>query len=229
MNVLVISDMHAPFQHSHTLDFLRDTYKKYKCTKVVCIGDEVDFHALSFHTSEPESMGAKQEYEEAMKFMKKVYKLFPKVDVCISNHTSLPYRRAGEIGLPQDIFMKGYQEWMQAPKSWVWKPSWLIDDVLYMHGMGYSGKNGALNASIDNECSVVIGHLHAFAGVQWKANDQQKTFGMNSGCLLDKDSYAMRYGKWYRNKPVIGCGVVFDGRDAKFEPMQLGSKIKRVR
>lgn len=227
-NVLVISDTHAPFNHHHTLDFLRDTYRKYKCNKVVHIGDELDFHALSFHVNEHDSMGAKEEFKEGLKFMKQLYKLFPNVDVCISNHTSIPYRRANEISLPYKIFMKSYAEWMEAPNGWHWAEHHEIDRVLYIHGMGYSGKNGAINAVIDNHMSTVIGHLHSFAGVQWIANSIQKSFGMNVGCLVDKDSYAMRYGKHFRHKPVIGCGVVFGGVDAKFEPMQLGTRIKRL-
>jgi hypothetical protein len=226
-NVLVISDTHAPFHHENSLDFLRDTYKKYKCTKVVHIGDELDFHALSFHARESDAEGPKQEYLQGMKFMRKIYKLFPKVKACISNHTARPYRIANDAGIPK-LFLRGYRDWMQAPKGWEWANDYVIDNTVYLHGMGYSGKNGALNAASDNHANTVIGHLHAFAGIQWTANSLHKIFGMNVGCLIDKHSYAMRYGRDFRHKPIIGCGIVFKGKDAKFEPMQLGSKIRRV-
>ena len=43
--ILVIGDLHAPYEHPDTVSFLRAIKKKYKPTDVVQIGDEVDFHA----------------------------------------------------------------------------------------------------------------------------------------------------------------------------------------
>lgn len=227
-NVLVISDTHAPFQHEHTLDFLNDQYKRFKCNKVVHIGDELDKHALSNWAKAPDSMGAMQEYEAGMEFMKKLYKLFPNVLVCESNHTSRPYRKASDAGIPS-VYLKEYREWMQAPKTWRWEYRHEIDGVLYLHGMGYSGKNGALDAAVINGQSVVMGHLHSFGGVQHVANESQRIFGMNVGCLIDTKAYAFRYGRDFRNKPTIGCGVVIEGHNGIFIPMNLGSTIKRTK
>ena len=50
-NVLVISDMHLPFQHKDTFRFLQALKDKYKPSTVVCIGDECDKHSLSYHES----------------------------------------------------------------------------------------------------------------------------------------------------------------------------------
>ena len=54
-------------------------------------------------------------------------------------------------------------------------------------------------------------------------------FGMNVGCGIDIDAYAMEYSRPFPKRPTLGCGVVLDGgRVAIFVLMPLGSKIIRL-
>lgn len=225
-NVLVISDIQAPFQHRDTIDFLYDQYRRFKCNRVVCIGDEVDFHAISLHDKEPEADGPTQELNKAKIFMRRLYSAFPNVESCISNHTDRPFRVASKFGIPRD-FIRGYRELLDAPRTWSWHDRIVIDDVCYQHGEGYSGRNGAIQAAINNRQSTVIGHLHAHAGVLYHANENDLIFGMNVGCLIDIYAYAFRYGRTFKDKPVVGCGVVIEGFEPFFLPMDLGSKVIR--
>ena len=52
--VLLISDMHIPYHHPDTLEFLQYLKDKYKPTRVICLGDELDKHALSYHDHDPD-------------------------------------------------------------------------------------------------------------------------------------------------------------------------------
>lgn len=226
-NVLVIGDTQAPFQHQDYLDFLWDIYKKYKCKKVVNIGDELDFHCHSKYVKSPVAMGAMQEYELGIKFMRQMYRVFPRVSACISNHTMRPWARAAEVGIPQS-WMRSYRDVMQAPKGWHWQSRWEIDGVVYQHGMGYSGANGHVKAATKNRQSTVIGHLHSHLGVKYLASHSDLIFGMNVGCGIDVDSYAFKYGEFLGDKPTLGCGVVIDGFYAYPIPMNLGTKVRRV-
>lgn len=228
MNTLVISDLQAPFQHRHALDFLRDTYRKWKCKKVICIGDEVDYHAISFHDKDPDGMGAMDEFRCALKFMKKLYKLFPKVEAVTSNHTARPFRVANKYGIPSH-FLKGYKQLLEAPKGWNWQDKIFDKNVLYIHGEGYSGQYGAKNAAMRNRISTVIGHIHAHGGILYHSSDTDLIYGLNSGCLIDVHAYAFRYGKHFKDKPTLGCGVVVNDREAYFVPMDRGSKVRRTK
>lgn len=210
MNVLVISDSHAPFQHKDLLPFLRTVAKKYKTDEVVHIGDEADFAAISSFDQDPDGYSAGDELKAALKELKKLYKAFPKVKVCTSNHTARPFKRAFHHGIPK-VFLRSYSEFLEAPKGWQWAGSWEIDGVRYQHGEGFSGQAGALKAAMANMQSTVIGHIHAFAGIQYNANPQHLIFGMNVGCLIDKDAYAFSYGKLLVSKPIISCAVVLNG------------------
>ena len=80
-SILVISDLHVPFEHPDTVPFLKAVKSQFKPTDVVQIGDEADFHALSFHDSDPDLPSAGEELEKAIAKLQPIYKLFPKVTV----------------------------------------------------------------------------------------------------------------------------------------------------
>lgn len=88
--------------------------------------------------------------------------------------------------------------------------------------MGYSGKHGHINAAIENRQSIVMGHLHSNAGVWWSANENDIIFALAVGCGIDRNTYAFRYGRDFKRKPILGCGVVTNGgKCAEFVPMEL--------
>lgn len=222
MRVLVIPDLHCPFEHRDALKFLKAVRKKFKTTEVVCLGDEVDMAAVSDYTKDPDGLSPGDELKEAVKHLKVFYKEFPKAKVCTSNHTARPYRRAFQFGIPS-AFIKSYHDFLQAPIGWTWAESYTLDGVRYEHGEGYLGRDGALKAANANGRSTVIGHIHSFAGIQYSATPEQLFFGFNSGCLINRHAYAFAYGKHMSAKPILGCGVVIDGTP-HFIPLRLNKK-----
>jgi hypothetical protein len=167
--------------------------------------------------------------EQAQKAMEEWYKTFPKVKVCVGNHSALPFRQATTAGIPKR-YLKTYEEIWNAPKGWEWKMDWEIDNVLYTHGTGSSGVSGARNRAIANRQSTVIGHSHSFGGVSYMASRNDIIFGMNVGCGIDVDHIAFSYGKHFPKKPTLGCGVVMDGgRTALFIPMNLGNRYEWIK
>jgi predicted phosphodiesterase len=64
--ILVISDQHMPFQHPDMFDFLSAIKKRYKPTRIVNIGDEIDNHDLSFHDSDKDLPSAGYELKLAI-------------------------------------------------------------------------------------------------------------------------------------------------------------------
>jgi hypothetical protein len=217
--VQIISDTQYPFSHPDHLPFLEAVKDRYQPTQVVHIGDEVDFHALSDYDPDPDGDSAGREFKRAMEDMQRLYEVFPEVKACISNHTARPFRRAYKYGIPK-AFLREYAEFLAAPKGWQWQRKYVIDDVAYEHGEGCSGKLGHLKAAEQNMQSTVIGHIHSHAGVAYGANPKLLYFGMNVGCLIDKDAYAFAYGTNMKTKPVLGCGVVVQGIPT-FIPMVL--------
>ena len=64
-NILVIGDLHAPFTKFGYLEFCKSIYYKYKCTDVIFIGDLLDNHVASFHETDPDGMGGREELYKA--------------------------------------------------------------------------------------------------------------------------------------------------------------------
>jgi len=216
---LVISDLHCPFQHPDAFAFLTAVKKKYSPTSVVCIGDETDMHAMSDYDHSPDGYSPGDELKAALQEMKKLYRIFPEVKSCISNHTARPFRRAEKFGIPR-AFLRSYKEFLEAPAGWEWADRWEIGGVVYEHGEGVSGAQGHLKAATQNMQNTVIGHIHTGAGIAYSANSKHLIFGMNVGWLGDKDRYAFAYGKTNRAKPVVSTGLVQNGIPILI-PMQL--------
>jgi hypothetical protein len=227
--ILALPDFHAPFEHQDAVSFLAAVKAKYRPDIVVCLGDEGDFHGLSDWDHDPDGHSAGQEYREMLKHLKPLYALFPQALVCTSNHTARPFRKAFKHGIPK-AFLRSYSDFMHAPKGWVWANSWEVDGVVFEHGEGFSGREGAIKSALANMQSTVIGHIHSFAGVQFSANAKHLIFGMNAGCLIDHKAYAFAYGAKIKQKPILGCGIIKDGVPT-FVPMLLNSAgrwIKKI-
>ena len=220
--VLVIPDLHLPFEHDRALKFCKAVYKRFDCNKVICTGDMLDIHQISRHVSEPDSMGATEELAAAKRKIKEWAKAFPKLDLVIGNHDAIPKRQAKEVGLPS-AYLKDIKEVYGMPNSWKLKSRVVQDGVLYIHNAG-SGKYAAINKAKDMSMSVVCGHTHRHGGTIYFSNPFKLFFGMNVGCLIDKDTYAMRYNN---NEPSLGCGVVIDGHESFFIPMKMGTDRKK--
>lgn len=219
--VLAIPDLHAPFQHPDALEFLAEAKKRLKPTRVVCLGDEIDQHALSQYDPDPDGYSAGHELLKALDFMRELYKLFPNVRVCTSNHAVRPYKRAYRAGIPK-AYLKDYQDFMECPKDWHWQDRWEIDGVVYMHGEGANGKGAAEKWGMMNMKPTVIGHIHSHAGIGFFRNTEKQIWWMNCGWLGDEHAYAMTYAKHNPHKQICGVGLVDNGNPLYF-PMRLDS------
>lgn len=209
--VIVFADDQHPFVHRDYLDFARAVRNKYHTDTAIHIGDEADHHALSDWEHDPDGFSAGHELQAAKESLKPLFKAFPKMKVCKSNHTDRIYRLAKKAGIPR-AYLKDYREFLEAPKGWEWADEWEIDGVLYKHGVEYTGIQGALNAAKDAMQSCVIGHLHAEAGILHWSNGKRPIFGMCVGSGINVKAYAFEYGLKCRKKPILSCAAVIDGR-----------------
>jgi hypothetical protein len=214
----VIGDTHFPFVHPNYINFLKDTFKKYGVTRIVHIGDLVDYHAISRHQTETDAVDAMTELRLARVQIDLYTTTFKRVDVMLGNHCLIPIRQAATLGIPRE-FLKGFKELWKLPDGWKVHEQLIISDVLYEHGINALGANGALNKAVNAMQSCVIGHAHSGGGCQYKSNSKSIIFGLNVGCGVDIDAYAFAYGKYSKNRETLGCGIVFDNANAIFVPM----------
>lgn len=219
MNILVIGDTHCPFEKKHYLEFCVQTKKKYKCKEIFHIGDVADFHAISDYRHDPDGFSPFNELKVTVEVLQGWYKAFPDVKVCWGNHDERLSRTALKYGLSGTYF-KSIEEILEFPKGWQYQLDYFVFGIRIFHGMGYGGKYAHITAAVENQQSIVMGHLHTLGGCEYIANNNRLIFGLATGCGIDHKSYAFNYGRDNRRKPILGCGVILeDGKQGHFEPM----------
>ena len=203
--ILVIGDLHEPFCLDGYLKFCKKTYRDYYCDHVVFIGDVIDNHYSSYHETDADGMGGRDELELAIHKISKWYKAFPVADVTIGNHDRMIMRKAKTSSIPTK-WIKDYKDVLGVP-GWNFVDRVVYDNVQYIHGEAGTAR---MKCRADM-MSTVQGHLHTQCYTEWYVGQNFKVFGTQVGCGIDHDSYAMAYAKRGK-KPAIGCAVVINGQ-----------------
>lgn len=194
-------------------------------------GDEVDYHAISFHESNPDLFSPGDELEKAILHLKSFYKLFPKATILESNHGALVYRKQVFHGLPRSVF-KSYREILEAPKTWKWVPDLTLKMSDGMSVYFHHGKSSDVTKlSQSMGMSAVQFHYHEKFKIEMWANSLGLYFGLQSGCLIDDSSMAFAYNNVNLKRPIIGTSIILNGQP-KLIPMILNDKgrwIKELR
>lgn len=201
--ILVIGDLHAPFELEGYFDFCKETYAKYNCNQVIFIGDIIDNHYASFHSTDPDGMGGGDELDFAIMSVKKWADEFPVADVCIGNHDRIIMRKAFDSQIPSR-WIKSYNEVLGT--NWNWVEQVCYDNVQYIHGEGGTARTKAKNDMM----STVQGHIHTQAYTEWMVGKNFRIFATQVGCGLDASAYASAYAKHFK-KQAIGCAVILGG------------------
>jgi hypothetical protein len=228
--ILVIPDLHAPYQHPDTLQFLIDVASRVRFTRVISLGDETDGHAISFHDSDPNLDSAGVELEKAKDFLQKLARIFPVMDICHSNHGSLVFRRAHKSGLPVQ-YIKTYRDVLfpdGGGDGWSWHERLKVrlpngDLCLFQHQ-----SSGDILANAAHErANIVQGHEHGKFEIQYRSSNTALYWAMTSGCLVDRKSLAFAYGKLFPKKPIVGCSMIIDSQPVLI-PMPMNAEGRYV-
>lgn len=224
----IIGDTHEPYTLPGYLEFCVDIFTRWGVDTVVHIGDLIDNHSLSFHDSDPLLHNVAGEFEDARAKLAAWYKAFPDLTLIQGNHDRIPARQLTKLGMAPSIFLRPIHDIYEMPKGWTVTDDLVIDNVLYHHGETATGVNGFRKDCEQRMISTVSGHNHANAGISATATCQELVWGMAVGCGVDRKSMAFAYGKHFTRKPIIACGVVYNGEPI-IEFMDLGRRLRRVK
>ncbi len=228
--ILVIPDMHMPYHHKDALDFLSFLKKEYGYfDMVVNLGDLVDFHNISFHSSDPDLFNAGDELDFAIEGCQTLETIFPDMYIIGSNHGDLPLRKFIANGLPRKL-IKSYNEIFEVGEGWKFVPdltlktdSKALPDIYFHHGIK---KNGLAVANQRGQ-KIVQGHFHTEFKTEYSGNPNSLLWSLQAGCLIDDESLAFAYNKLTKDRPVLGAAVIIDGMPV-LEPMILNRNGKWI-
>lgn len=218
--VLLISDLHIPYHHQDALAFLGHLKEKYNPTRVICLGDELDKHALSYHDSDPDLPSAGDELRKSLPVVAELHKMFPKMDIIESNHGSLVWRKAKTFGIPKH-YIKGYNDVLGVGDGWKWSFDLTITlpngQKCYIH---HGKTSNVIKLSQQMGMCAIQGHFHESFKIDYWGNPNGLFWAMQCGCLIDDDALAFSYNNVNIKRPVIGTGVIVNGQPI-LEPMIL--------
>ncbi len=213
--VLVIGDLHCPFELDGYFEFCKETYVKYGCNKVVFIGDCIDSHFASYHETDADGLGGKAELDLAVDKLKKWYDEFPNADVTLGNHDRIIIRKAQTSNIPSK-WIKEFRDVLETP-NWRFVTDVYYDGVRYVHG----DKSGKPRTAVKRDMvSTVSGHYHTDMYCEWMFGKTRAIFALAVGCGIDSKSYAMGYMQGGK-KEAIGVAIVIGGHTAFNVKMEL--------
>lgn len=207
--ILHIPDQHMPYQHPDMFRFLSAIKKAFPIDLVVNAGDEGDYHALSFHDSDPDLDSAGVELTHLRETISVLEKLFPVQLICNSNHGSMVYRKAKHTGIPVQA-IKSYREILNVGMGFSWADEWTVKtpqgDVMFKH----QSSNPVAEAAHER-VNLLVGHNHSKFCIEYAESTGHTYWGATGGCLIDNQSMAFAYGKNFAKKPIIGCTIILEG------------------
>ena len=219
-NVLVIPDLHAPFIEPGFFEHCKYIYSKYNCNRVHFTGDCLDNSFSSFHEITPDGKSAGDELKLAIDQIRPFWEEWPVATVCIGNHDAIISRKLVSAGLSQ-AWLKDFNDVLGTP-GWIWRDSFEMDGVKYIHGTGSSGRNGAINRAINWNTKICQGHIHTESSIIYHANKDSLLWSLQLGAAFDSTTYAANYAKNFTKKPIVAVGLILDnGRIPLIEPMPL--------
>ena len=216
-NLLFITDLQIPFEHHKALKFCVQVKKHFKITdeNVYNVGDEIDQYFGGLWKKSPEARHTpNSEIAESINKLKRWYRAFPTMKLCISNHGTRYWRKALEAEIPSQM-LRRYEEVIQAPLGWKWQKRWIIkapkQQILCEHGDDWGGRFPHVDAAMHNGMSTVIGQHHTKAGVHFLKTAMLDIWCAVGGSLIDFEQYAFEYARNAKLKPQIGVIVVVNG------------------
>lgn len=217
--ILVVPDLHVPFQHPRAFEFLKAAAKFYRVQRrIVQIGDLVDLHSASRHIHDPDGRSSGDEFALAKETIREFNGVFPEGDWVLGNHDDRPDKVLARASLSRK-FLQEYTE-LWGLKGWKTHRTLIRDGVEFRH-QGVGTSTPALAVAKLTGRSTVCGHNHTVAGVHYFNNGEGQRFGLDTGALIDDTTYAFEYSKTTILRSCYGCGIIWGPNRAEWVPMEI--------
>lgn len=208
--ILVIGDVHTPFQDDSLIKEIHDFNKKFKADLVLCTGDMIDQKYWSRYPKDPEDDGGELEWQKAIAACKALAKLFPKMVILNSNHDIRYIKKAREAGLVRSM-VRTISEIVGVP-GWTWHmgpgPFVINNEIACFHGDELQGAPICKAKAVG--MSTISGHTHKSSITYYNTFNKQ-IWAMDAGCVVDPKAAAFNYAASAIGKVWTGWGYIENG------------------
>lgn len=204
--VLVISDLHFPYQDNHAIRKAIEYGKNQKINCILINGDLFDFAGISRHEKDWRQRTVAQEFEAVRVFLNSLRKHFPKAKIVykLGNHDERwekwLFLKAPEIFDDNEFKLETRLKLGELKIDIVKdKLPIKIGKLTVLHGHELAGGSGGVNPAratfLKTLDSVLVGHYHK-TSQHTEASMYQEVFSVNStGCLCDLTPHYMPINK----------------------------------
>ncbi len=208
MKILLLSDTHFPAENPYYFDWIRKIKKLTKWDRVIHMGDLADMGSLSFYENTGEMDSPIVEINKARKSIRKLEKIFPKMDLLYGNHDIRVTRKAEKYGIPR-TYIKDLNHILDIKADWKWHEKLVVklpngNNVFFTHHF----KSNVLQSSKELGCSLVTSHQHTRSEQFYWSSPTNLNFAMVIGCSIDPKHENFRYQKHYIKRPVISVASI---------------------
>jgi predicted MPP superfamily phosphohydrolase len=221
MKIVVVGDMHCPFENKPVLKKIYKIIEKEQPDAVVQIGDLYDLYQFSRYpkrlnmTPEDEVKAGRKAAE---KFWNQVQKAAPLADCfqLIGNHDIRPYKTLLNKAPELEMFVASYKDLFEfeGVKTMDSSKSMLeLGDATYHHGY----RTGIGYHMVANLCNMVVGHSH-LGGVVYRNFGERVLWELNVGHAADTKAFVFDYGEQTFKNWTSGVGIV-DDMGPRFIPL----------
>lgn len=211
--ILIIPDVHFPFEHKKALEFMHEFAKENQPEFIFQIGDLMDMYS---HAKFPRSHNIFTPKEEETLARKGAEKMWARLRQdcpqakCIQmlgNHCVRPLKRTMESMPTMEHWMEKYfQELMTfegVETILNAREEYKIKDIIFTHG--YATKLG--DHRDHYLANLVVGHSHT-GGVSFRQINGRVLWELNSGYLADQYSKGLSYTATRTVKWTLGLGFI---------------------
>jgi predicted phosphodiesterase len=204
--ILIISDLHFPYQDNHAIRKAIEYGKEQKVNCILINGDLFDFAGISRHEKDWRQRSVTQEFEAVRTFLSSLRKHFPKAKIVykLGNHDERwekwLFLKAPEIFDDPEFKLETRLKLGELKIDIVKdKLPIKIGKLTCLHGHELAGGSGGVNPAratfLKTLDSVLVGHYHK-TSQHTEASMYQEVFSVNSvGCLCDLTPHYMPINK----------------------------------
>ena len=206
--LLLLSDTHFPAEHPDYFKWIKKIKSLTKWTQVIHLGDLCDMGSLSFYDSSAEMDSPVIEINKAKKSIRKLEKLFPKIDILYGNHDIRVTRKAEKYGIPRE-YIKDLNHILDIKANWNWHEKLIVkltngNRVFFTHHF----KSSVLQSSKELGCSLICSHQHTKSELSMWSSPTSLNFAMIIGSSIDPKHENFRYQKHFIKRPVLSVARI---------------------
>ena len=224
-SILILSDTHFPYQHLNYFEWIKKIKNHIKPTRVIHIGDVIDNASIMVERpADPNVESPIFELASAKKEIRKLEKIFPKMDILFGNHDLRIMRRAERFGIPRSM-LKDLNSIYEIKSNWRWHDKLIVQlpnktNVFFTHNF----KNNILASSREIGGSFLCGHFHTQANINYWSSPTALNFAMCVGSSINPKAASMRYQKNFIKRPIISIGAILNNSQPVIYAMPLNDR-----